>query len=65
MISNFRRVLVLTGAELVFFIVASMGLCFGLVMKTVLIIYGYLGYCWSVLIQSQSLFCFSHHPTSE
>ena len=38
-------VLVLAGAELIFFIVACMGLCFGFVLKTVWIIQGCFGYC--------------------
>ena len=37
-------VLVLAGIELIFFMVASMGLCFGFVLKTVLIIQGYFSY---------------------
>jgi len=56
-------VLVLAG--LVFFMVASMGLCFGFVLETVLIIQGCCRYCWAMLTQSQGLFCFSHCPTSE
>ena len=39
------RVLVLAGIELNFFVVAGTGLCFGLVMRTVLIIQGCLLYC--------------------
>ena len=58
-------VLVLAGTELIFFIVANMGLCFGFVLKTVLIIQECFSYCWAVLTQSQGLCCFSHHPTSE
>ena len=42
-----------------------MGLCFGFVLKTVLITQGCFRYCWAVLTQSQGLFCFSPHPTSE
>ena len=38
-------VLVLAGIELIFFTVASMGLCFGFVLKTVLIIQGCFCYC--------------------
>jgi len=53
--------LVLAGIGLIFFVVANMGLCFGFVLKTVLIIQGYFHYCWAVLAQSQGLFCFSHH----
>jgi len=50
---------------LIFFTVAGMGLCFGFVVKTVLIIEGCFHYCWAVLTQCQGLFCFWHHPTSE
>ena len=42
-----------------------MGLCFGFVLRTVLITQGCFCYCWAVLTQSQGLFCSSHHPTSE
>ena len=38
-------VLVLAGIELIFFTVASMGLCFGFVLKTVLITQGCFIYC--------------------
>ena len=38
-------VLVLDGIELVFFIVASMGLCFGFVRKTVLLTQGCFSHC--------------------
>jgi len=40
-----RSVLVLAGIELIFFIVASMGLCFGFVLKSVLIVQGCFCYC--------------------
>ena len=40
-----KNVLVLAGIELIFFTVASMGLCFGFVLKTVLIIQGCFCYC--------------------
>ena len=50
---------------LFFFTVLGIGLCFEFVLKTVLIIQGCFSYCWAVLTQSQSLFCFSLHPTSE
>ena len=53
-------VLVLAGIELIFFTVASMELCFGFLLKTVLIILGCFSYCWAVLTHSQGLFCFSH-----
>ena len=59
------NMLVLSGTELIFFLVASMGLCFGFVLKTVFIIQGCFSYCWAVLTQSQGLFCSSPHPTSE
>ena len=42
-----------------------MGLWFGSVLRTVLITQGCFCYCWAVLTQSQGLFCFSHHTTSE
>ena len=57
-------VLVLAGIEIIF-IVANMGLCFGFVLKTALIIEGRFHYCWAVLTESQGLFCCSHHPTSK
>ena len=57
--------LVLAGIELIFFIVAGMGLRFGFVLKTVLITQGCFHYCRAVLTQSQGLFCVSPHPTSE
>ena len=38
-------VLGLAETKLIFFIVASMGLCFGFVLKTALIIQGCLRYC--------------------
>ena len=38
-------VLVLAGVELIFFAVAGMGLCFGFVLKTVLVIQGCFSYC--------------------
>jgi len=45
----FSFVLVLTGIELILLTVASMGLCFGFVLKTVLIIQGSFRYCRAVL----------------
>ena len=42
---EFHSVLVLAGIELIFFIAASMGLCFGFVLKTVLITQGCFSYC--------------------
>ena len=53
-------VLLLAETELIFFIGASMELCFGFVLKTVLIIQACFCYCSAVLTQSQGLFCFSH-----
>ena len=38
-------VLVLAGVHFIFFIVASMGLCFGFVLESVLIIQGCFSYC--------------------
>jgi len=58
-------VVVLAGIELIFFVVAGMGLCFGSSLKTMLISQGCFSYCLAVLTQSQGLFCFSHHSTSE
>ena len=43
--ANLLAVLVLAGIELIFFIVASMGLCFGFVLETVLITQGCFSYC--------------------
>lgn len=65
--SNFLclPVLVLYGIELIFFIVACMVLCFGYVMKTVLVTHQFFSYCWAKLTQHQGLFCFSHCPISE
>ena len=39
------HVLILAGIELISFIVAGMGLCFGFVLETVLIIQGCFSYC--------------------
>jgi len=58
-------VLVLAGVELIFFIVAIMGLCFGFVLETVLVIQGCFSYCRAGLTQSQGRFCYSAHPTGE
>ena len=63
--SSYVVVLVLAGIELIFFVVACMGLCFGFVLQTVLMIQGCFSYCWAVLTQHQGLFCFSpHSPAS-
>ena len=40
-----KNVLVLAGIELIFFIRARMGLCFGFVLKTLLITQGCFRYC--------------------
>ena len=53
--------MVLPGIELIFFIAASMGLYFGFVLKTVMIIQLCFRYCWAVLTHSWSLFCCSPH----
>ena len=53
--------LIFAGIELIFFIGASMRICFGFVLKTVLIMQRCFRYHWAVLTQSQGLFCFSHH----
>jgi len=58
-------VLVLAGIELIFFPVASTGLCFRFVLETALIIQGCFCYCWAELAQSQGPSCSSPHPTSE
>jgi len=60
-----KYVLVLAQIELIFFLIASVGLCFGFVLKTVWVTHQCFHYCWAVLTQSQGFFCFSHHPTSE
>ena len=44
-ISRFMSVLVLAGIKLIFFIAASMGLWFGFVLKTALIMQGCFRYC--------------------
>jgi len=62
LVMNYTR-LVLAGV--IFFVVISMWLCFWYVLKTVYVIQGCFNYCRAVETQSQGLFCFSHHPTSE
>lgn len=47
--------LVLIGIELIFSIVHCMGLCFGFVLKTVLITHRCFRYCWAVLREAQPL----------
>jgi len=58
-------VLVLAGIELIFFLVAGIGLCFGLVLETVLVTQRCFGHCWAVLTQSSGPSCPSHRPTGE
>ena len=58
-------VLVLAGIELNYFIVVCMGLCFGFVLKTVLIMQWCFSYCWALLTQHWGLFCSSHCPARE
>ena len=58
-------VLLLAGTELIFFLLANMmRLCFGFVLKTVLIALRCFNYCWEMLARSQGLFCYLHHPTT-
>jgi len=45
-------VLVSAGTGLIFITVASTRLCFGFVLKTVLIIQRHFSYCWALLTQS-------------
>jgi len=49
-------VLLFTGIELFFFVVASMGLRFEFVLKSVLIMQGCFSYCWAVVTQESSPF---------
>lgn len=53
---TYNFVLVLTGMELFLFTVASMGLCFGCVLRAVLMTQEYFNSCWAVL---------THYPSSE
>lgn len=64
-INTYSVLLVLAGVEVIFFIVASMGLYFGFVLKTGVITQGYFCSCWTELTQSPGLFCFLYCPTSE
>jgi len=50
---SYTNVLVLDGVELIFFIVASMRLCFGFVLKRVLITQGCFCYRWAALTESR------------
>lgn len=50
---------------LIFLIVASTRFWFGFVLTIVLVIQGCCSCCWTVLTQSQGLFCSSSHPTSK
>jgi len=64
-ITDVYSVTVLALAGLNICTVSYMGLCFGFVLKTVLITQGCFRYCCAVLAQHQGLFCVSDHPTSE
>lgn len=56
----------MTGIELIFFIVATMGLWFGFVLKGALITQAHFSSCWAVLTQSEGLFCsLTHHAQLE
>jgi len=65
LVKSFTSVLVLGGVELIFFTVASVGLCFGFVLKTVSITQGRSSYHGVVLTQHPGLFCPSTHPTND
>lgn len=43
---------------------STLGLCFGLVLETEMIM-EMLSFCWAGCAESQSIFCTSHHPTSQ
>ena len=60
-----KGALALAGIELIFLTVASMGLCFGFVLGTVLVTQGCFRCCRAALTRSQGLCCPSPHPTSE
>ena len=62
---KFVIVLVWAGIELNFLIVVGRVLCFGFSMRIILITHWCFRCCWAVLTQSEGLFCFSPHPTSE
>jgi len=57
----------LAGIELNLFMVAHMVLCFGFLLKMVLMFLkqGCFSYCKAMLTQHQELFCLSHSPTSK
>lgn len=57
--------LILAGIEWIFLTAASMGLCFGHVLKTLWAIQACSTYCWAVLILGQNFFYYSHHPSSK
>lgn len=62
---SLQAVLALSGVEVIFFMVAGMGLWFEFWLGTALIIQDFFHYCWAGLAQSQVLFCFSPDSTSE
>lgn len=53
----------MSGREFIYFTVAGRGLCFGFVLRTVLVTQGCFHYCWAGLVQYQGLCCFSPHST--
>jgi len=61
----FGCVLTFAGIELILFTAASMALCFGFVLETVLVMQRCFCYCPAELTLSKGLFCFSSHPTSK
>lgn len=60
----FMSVLVLVGVELILFKVASVGLCLGFLLKTLLITECCFRFCCAMFAQAQGLFCFSLYPIS-
>lgn len=61
----FKFVLVFSGVEIIFFIVAVMGLHFRFMLETLLIAQGCFNYCGAGFVQCKGLFCFTPHVTSE
>lgn len=57
-------VLVLAGTDSIFFIVADVGLCFGIVLETGVVTQGCLHYWWAGLVHCQVFYCISFHATS-
>lgn len=54
--------LLLVGKKLIISPVANRWLCSGFVLEALLIIQGNFPFCWTILMQSQGLFCLSHPP---